>query len=205
MQLSPDRILVPRSGERLSGSQGVHRHARRRYGDAAGRVSAVHELRYDADPRPDAPGVGTVGCRVHACRCSSVAAPGRRRGEVGAAPAPGLVAGRHGRPDPDQRAHSRRHDGDSRCLFSGAHARAVCAGAGSAIHRGSRRCRHAGAGGMQRTYAARHQACPCLLHGEPDRVYVSRARGRRVVCGHFSFRDPCVLQGSVVPRRRRDH
>ena len=44
VQLSPDRILVSRSGERLGGSQSVHRHARRRYGDVAGRVSAVHDF-----------------------------------------------------------------------------------------------------------------------------------------------------------------
>ena len=69
--------------------------------------------------------------------------------------------------------------------LDGAHACAVCPGAGSAIDRGSRRCSHAVAGRMQCTHSARHQACARVLNGEPDRIHVSRAGGRRVVCGAF--------------------
>ena len=60
-------------------------------------------------------------------------------------------------------------------------------------------------GGLQRSHAVRHQTYPGLFHGEPDRIYVPRARGRLLGGGHVPLHDSRLFQGSSFPCVRRRH
>src|SRR5262245_39308453 len=101
VQLSADRLLVPRPCQRPGGTQGVHRYARRRYRDVARFVSAVHPARHLADPGSHAASLRTVANGIHLRSDRGAFAVGRRSRQIGAASAAGLVAGCHGWPYPD--------------------------------------------------------------------------------------------------------
>ena len=136
-----------------------------------------------------------------------LAVAARRLRQVRSGAAAGLVAGRHGGPDPGVRADPRRDHGHRRRLPD----RPLLAdlrpdrgrrpGGGHHRHRDAARRLH------RRLRQGRHQEGAGLLDGVADRLHVPgrRARRRGLRAGHPAAALPRLLQGGAVPRRRFDH
>ena len=88
-------------------------------------VPAVHAARHAADPAAAARGGDAVGAELRRGHRRRPAAAGRRRRQVGAGAAADVAPRRHGRPEPRQRAHPRRHHGHRRRVPHRAHQRAL--------------------------------------------------------------------------------
>ncbi len=130
----------------------------------------------------------------------------RRSGrQVGADPAPHLVARRDGRPDPRQRPHPRGDDGHCRRLSARA-ARAALRVRAERSAPGSRPRRdHASGRRPDRARPGRHQASHRLFDDVPDRLHVPRRGSRRLRERDVPPDDARVLQGTALPRRRNRH
>ena len=142
VQLSADRLLVPRSGKRAGGPQGVHRNPRRRLRHDGRIVLAVHAAGHAADSGPDAARFPAVALGIHLRACGGSFAPGRCGGQIGADSVAGMVARCDGRPDANQRADPRGDDGDGGRLSDSAHARSLLPRSSRAVGRCSCRCGH---------------------------------------------------------------
>ena len=129
----------------------------------------------------------------------------RRRGEVGADPAPHVAAGRDGGPDAGLRAHPRGDDGHRRRLPDRAHASDLRAGA----HGRARRRRHGRADAARRradrARADRHQARDRVLDDVADRLHVPRRGHRGVRERDVPPDDARVLQGAALHGGRPRH
>ncbi len=100
----------------------------------------------------------------------------RRRGEVGADPAPDVAARRDGRPDAGQRPHPRGHDGHRGRLPHRAHAPHLRAGTDDRADRGRHRRAHASRRRADRARPDGHQARDRVLDDVADRLHVPRRR-----------------------------
>ncbi|PRD38369.1 UNVERIFIED_CONTAM: nuoL [Trichonephila clavipes] len=194
------------SGQRSGGAQGVHRHPRRRHLHGHRPADPVPRTRHPEYPGPDDAGAAALRRRRSVADRRHPAA-GRWRGrQVRAAAAADLARRRHGRPDPGVRADPRRHHGHRRRLPDRAHPRPVPADPGRAAAGRRHRRGDAGAVGLRRAGADRHQAHPGLLDHEPDRLHVPGAGRRGLVGGDLPPHDPRLLQGPAVPLGGRgDH
>ena len=131
------------------------------------------------------------------------ARPARRRGrQVGPDPAADVASGRHGGPDPGQRADPRGDHGDRRRLPDRPHAPDLRAGAQDRGPR--RRARHAHPldGRADRARADGHQAGRGVLDDVADRLHVPRRRPRRLRERDVPPDDARLLQGAALPRGR---
>ena len=202
LQLSVDRLLPSRPGQRLCGPQGVRGHSGWRHGAGAWLVPAVSGTRH-LGHSASAGQRRQLGCG-HGNTHLLAAARWRGR-QIRAIAVADLAAGCDGRPNAGIGADSRRHDGDRRRLSHRPNAGAV-SGIGG---RPARRRR----GGpvdaldlfLHGAGANRHQAHSGLLDDEPDRLHVHGAWGGRLVCGDLPSDDPRLLQGAAVSFRRLGH
>ena len=129
----------------------------------------------------------------------------RRHGQERAVPAARLAAGRHGGPDPGLRPDPCRDHGQRRRLPGGPDQpdlRPVLVGARG---RGRDRHLHRDPGRVDRDDPDRHQARARLLHAQPARLHVRRARGGRLDGGDLPPDDPRLLQGAALPRLGLGH
>ena len=143
---------------------------------------------------------GSDGGDAH--RHHAAAVP-RRHGQVRAAPALRLAAGRDGRPDAGLRADPRGDDGDGGRVHDWAQRGAVQP---RAVHAGSgrdRRRRDRADGRHDRPGPERHQARARVLDGLAARLHVPGDGRRRVRRRHLPPLHARVLQGAAVPRIRR--
>ena len=202
--VSVDRLLVRRSRQGARRQEGLPHQPHRRCWLPARHVRAV-------------PGAGNAGNGqdqrgVHErAAAGGVREPGRhppvhrRLRQVGADPAPCLVAGRDGRSDAGLGVDPCRDDGDRRRLSGRAPVRRLHARAGGV--RGDRRGRRDDGvfRGDDRARADRHQEGARVLDDLAARPHVRRAGRGRLRRRHLPPLHARVLQGVPVPgRRQRD-
>ena len=122
LQLRADRVLLPQEVGFERRQQGIHRQPRRRRRVRAGHAADIQHARH-AEVHRDR--TGSRGWRLPRGGFLGAAEPHRPavlhrcHGQVGAAPAACLAAGRDGGPDTGLGADPRRHHGDSRRLPGG--------------------------------------------------------------------------------------
>ena len=205
MQLPSHRFLVQRPRKRAGRAQSIHRHARWRHCHDRRALYPVSQPRNASDSGSDASCERAVAGRLTLChgRCG---APARRsRRQIRSTATADLAARRHGWSHSHQRIDPCGDHGDGRRLSDRAHPRALFAGAGRSVCGCDCWSGDARGCGLQRSHAVRHQTYPGLFHGEPDRIYVPRARRRLLGSGHVPLHDPRLFQGSSLPCVRRRH
>ena len=112
-----DRALLGGLRERRCGQQGVHGQQGRRRGLFLGAIiMAVSVGSFDFNDVIDVVVDGEAGRSVASTRSGRGCCVHRCDGQVGAVPAPRVVARCHGRPDPGVGPHARRNHGHGRCL-----------------------------------------------------------------------------------------
>ena len=132
-------------------------------------------------------------------------APRRRDRKVRPAAAAHLAPGRDGRPDARLRPDPRGNDGDGRRLPDRPHPRDLRGRPERPAPRGDHRRSHDHRRRRDRSRAMGHQARDRVLDDVADRLHVPRGRDRLVRLRHVPSVHARVLQGTALPRRRRDH